>query len=108
MEDSKKELLIAKLKTMKAELKVLAAEIKELKSKRKEYKGFVSGLSGTQISFRELHIARCLLRGRTMEQIEGKHRNPNDPMHRWVHQEALKIVTKVMEEVNAETVCLNP
>ena len=100
--DPKQELLITKLKIMKAELKVLAAEIKQLKSKRKECKGYVSGLGSAQYDFRVKHIARCLLRGRTLEQIENKHRDPNDPNHRWVYEAATKLVAKVTEEVNGE------
>lgn len=66
---------IAKLK---AELKVLAAEIKSLKSKRKERRGYIPELGKSRYSFRSKHIAYCLLRGRTMEQIEPKLREPNN------------------------------
>ena len=47
--------------------------------------------------YRSKHIAYCLLRGRTMEQIEGKHRDPNDPTHKQVRQEADKIIKQVNE-----------
>lgn len=108
MYDSKKESLIAKLNIMKAELKVLAEEIKTKKSKRKEYKGYVSGLWSDQYNFRVKHIARCLLRGRSIEEIENKHRDPSNPHHRWAYEAALKIVAKVTEEVDAETLRPSP
>jgi len=88
---------------LKAELKVLAIEIRTLKSKRKELKGYVPGLSSAQSDFRAKHIARCMLRGRTLEQIEPKLRNPNDPNHSWVRKQAAKIVAEVLEAVNVET-----
>lgn len=81
---------------MKAELKVLAIEIRTLKSKRKELKGYVPGLAQSQYTFRATHIAYCMLRGRTLEQIEPKLRNPNDPNHKWVREKAASIVSEVL------------
>lgn len=106
--DPKQELLIAKLKIMKAELKVLAIEIRELKNQRKPMKGYVPGLSSSQYSYRINHIARCLLRGRTMEQIENKHRDPNDQNHKWAYEAAMRTVARVMEEVNGEAIRPSP
>lgn len=96
-------MLHSKLKIMKAELKVLALEIRELKSTRKSCKnGYVSSLGWTQNEYRIKHIARCILRGRTLEQIEPKHRDPNDPNHRYVREYAFAMVAKVTQEVNAQ------
>ena len=93
---------------MKAELKVLAQEIRQLKSKRKEYKGFVPGLGSSQIEFRYKHIAYCMLRGRSLEQIENKLRDPNLPEHAYVRKEAAKIVSQVLKEVSdAEALCIS-
>lgn len=81
---------------MKAELKVLATEIRTLKSKRKELKGYVPGLGQAQYLFRANHIAYCMLRGRTLEQIEPKLRDPNDPSHRYAREKAASIVASVL------------
>lgn len=85
---------IAKLK---AELKVLAIEIRTLKSKRKELRGYVPGLEAAQTSFRIKHIARCMLRGRKLEEIEPKLRDPNSYTHAYVRKQAAKIVAEVLE-----------
>lgn len=81
---------------MKAELKVLATEIRTLKSKRKELKGYVPGLAGTQHEFRYKHIAYCLLRGRTLEQIESKVRDVNDWGYNDSRKQAARIVASVL------------
>jgi hypothetical protein len=57
---------------LKTSCKLLASKIKELKKLRKDpiYKGYVPGLDRTQNKYRHYHVAYCLLRGRTLEQIE--------------------------------------
>jgi len=93
-------MLHSKLKIMKAELKVLAIEIRELKSTRKSCKnGYVSNLGWKQNEFRIKHIARCILRGRTIEQIEPKLRDENDPNHSYVRKMAASVVSKITQEV---------
>ena len=58
---------------VKQELKRLAALIRQLKSQRKALPfGFVPGLTMAQLDYRHLHICSCLLRGRTIEQIEPR------------------------------------
>ena len=84
--------------TLKAELKVLALEIRTLKSKRKELRGYVPGLDSAQTSFRIKHIARCMLRGRKMEEIEPKLRDPNSYTHSYVRKQAAKIVADVLQQ----------
>ena len=92
------------LAKLKAELKVLALEIRQLKSTRKQCQfGYVSGLGSTQNEYRIKHIARCMLRGRTLEQIESKLRDPNDYNHTYVRKQAAKIVADILEAVNAQT-----
>jgi hypothetical protein len=63
------------MKTMsefKASQKQLAATIKNLKSTRKEQpNGFVFGLAANKAEYRARHIVYCLLRGRSIEQIEN-------------------------------------
>jgi hypothetical protein len=80
---------------MKADLKVIAQEIKDLKSKRKELRGYVPGLYDAQQLFRSGHIAYCMLRGRTLEQIEPKLRDPNGFNHAYVRKQAVKIIDSV-------------
>ena len=81
---------------MKADQKVLAIEIRTFKSKRKELKGYVPGLEAAQYKFRSTHIAYCMLRGRTLEQIEPKIRDPHSYIHARVRKEAARIVAEAL------------
>ncbi len=94
---------------LKAELKVLACEIRELKKTRKECQnGYVYGLASKQEEFRTKHIARCILRGRTIEQIEPTLREPDSYHNKWVRKKAMELVAKVTEEASREqAVCVN-
>jgi len=96
------------LMKIKADLKVLALEIRNLKSKRKELKGYVPGLGSTQEQFRIKHIARCLLRGRTLEQIEPKLREPESYSNKYVRKQAAALVASVLEVVNAQAETIQP
>ena len=74
---------------LKNELKTIAVEIRELKSKRKgSPNGVVPGLGSEQQDFRIKHIAYCMFRGKSYEQIENKHRDPNDFNHKWCKKKA--------------------
>lgn len=85
------------LAKMKADLKILATDIRTFKSKRKELKGYVPGLENAQFQYRSKHIAYCLLRGRTLEQIEPKVRGSVNDYHHWrVRKEAARIVAEVL------------
>jgi hypothetical protein len=89
---------------MKAELKALAKEIRQLKSTRKQCQnGCVTGLQYIQHEFRYKHIAYCMLRGRTIEQIEPKVWD----MHSWGYhnsrKEATRIVKSILESINAQS-----
>lgn len=68
------------LANYKTHLKKLALEIRTLKKARTlAPNGFVRGLASLQEDFRVHHIVRCLLRGRTIEQIENNRtKKPND------------------------------
>jgi len=62
---------------LKKELKSLALHIRSLKNERKEApNGYVSGLSDAQFTYRCLHILRCVLRGRTIYEIEKNRKTP--------------------------------
>jgi|GEM_PF-2020674 len=59
------------IKKLKLELKELAKQIKEKKSQRKSSScGYVSGLHEARVAFRHKHVAYCLARGRTLEQVD--------------------------------------
>ena len=76
-----------KYKEFKNKLKVDAKKIRELKAKRKTVRnGLVIGLIYLREDYRHHHIAYCLLRGRTMEQIEKKCAKDNMPCVDWVKQ----------------------
>jgi len=71
------------IQKLKNELKSLASNIKETKKSRKEPRTeslwkIQSRIDSSKYEFRHKHIAYCLLRGRTMEQIE-KPRSDNYP-----------------------------
>ena len=82
-------------KELKAELKVLAKEIRELKSQRKSHPfGYVPGLDNKRYIVRHKHIAYCLLRGKSYEEIEGK-----------CHQEPNMDYVERIKEAHCETIC---
>lgn len=65
---------------IKQELKTLAIEIREQKDQRgPSNSGFVQGLLSNRRTYRHKHLAYCLLRGRTMEQVERSVREGNEP-----------------------------
>ena len=71
---------------MKNQLKQLAKEIRELKAQRGPVNnGFVPELSGKQYEYRHRHIAYCMLRGRSYEQIEKKCAEGNKPNMEYVN-----------------------
>ena len=89
---------------LKQHIKELATEIKEKKGLRKESKyGYVSGLLELRYRARHHHIAYCLLRGRTMEEIESKTREDNAPSASYVDTIMMSIEPR--EEANEEAVC---
>ena len=76
---------------LKNELKQAAIKIRQLKNQRKSSpNGYVAGLDNLRFTTRHKHIAYCLLRGRTLEQIEPKYNEaPNE-----------KLIERYMEEHN--------
>lgn len=94
------------LKKMKEELKELAQQIKTLKPEYRQSQRACSkadpkdpklgeiwrnsylkqmNLQEARSVFRLKHIAYCLLRGRTIDQIENKNREGNAPNMKWVN-----------------------
>lgn len=81
----------------KSDLKTLAKEIRLLKSQRKTSScGYVHGLAHRQYTYRHMHIAYCLMRGKTMEQIENKVREYNSHNEKAVET----FITKYTEVLN--------
>lgn len=86
----------SQIKSLKSDLKSLASKITQLKSTRKSVPcGYVADLAATQQLFRHKHIAYCLMRGRTMEQIENSNRENNKP--------DMKMVEWIMESMKPES-----
>lgn len=82
-----------KLLALKNDLKNIASEIRKQKSERcSANNGFVYGLAKNQRDFRIKHIAYCLVRGRKMEEIEGKVREDNK-LSEW----ELSVINKMIE-----------
>lgn len=82
---------------LKKELKELASTIRTMKKARcAENHGFIYGLDTNQRNYRVKHVAYCLARGRTMEQIEPKVREGNE-LSKW----ELEIIAKIIAIVNA-------
>lgn len=89
---------------LKQHIKGLAKEIKEKKGLRKESEyGYVYGLDRLRYEARHHHIAYCLLRGRSMEEIESKTREDNAPNASYIDE--IKMLIDSREVVNEEAVC---
>ena len=100
---------------LKQHIKELSKEIKELKGLRKDTElrrndprakygsGFVIGLDKARYEARHHHIAYCLLKGRTMEEIEPSTRIGNKPNASYIDEIKMKI--EPMEEANEKAIC---
>jgi hypothetical protein len=62
-----------------------------------------SNLNKLYFEYRSKHIAYCMLRGKTLEQIEPKLRDPNLDIHAKVRKAAASIVNSVMEKMNEQS-----
>ena len=90
------------MKLFKSDLKALAQEIRSLKSQRKTSpNGYVYGLGSAQFKYRHMHIAYCLMRGKTIEQIENK---VNDGNHH--SEQDVERYIRQYTEVKDEAVCI--
>lgn len=94
------------IKTLKKTLKKNAAYIRQLKSTRKSVPhGYVPELNSAIAEFRIGHIAYCLLRGKTKEQIEPRYKDPEAYRHKWIWKKAEQLKARLEEEVVDETLC---
>jgi hypothetical protein len=99
------------MKTLKQELKLLVASIREHKCKFKDLQRSGSSsweewskLCKSQFEFRHKHIAYCLLRGRTLEQIESSgSRCPKEKCY-CCNKPDLKYVEKLLVELKEKEV----
>lgn len=90
------------MQALKQELKLYAAEIREKKGQRKgSPDGYVEGLFNLQYEYRHHHIAYCLMRGRTIGQIE-KNYNPDNYYPKLSKVETIK--TQWMEKVDEQII----
>lgn len=91
---------MTKIQLLKSELKTLAQEIRSLKSTRKSVPfGFVHGLFSKQNQYRHMHIAYCLLRGKTLQEIENKVNPGNEHSETLVYK-----YTEMYKELASEAV----
>ena len=89
---------------LKHQIKTLVTEIKEKKQLRKTSKyGYVDGLDRLRYEARHHHIAYCLLRGRSMEEIESTPREDNAPNAPYIDE--IKMLIEPREIVYEEAVC---
>ena len=94
---------------LKKYLKSNAIKIKELKSTRKAVPcGYVAGLDDLRKSIRHYHIAYCMIRGRSIDEIE-KPAAGNEHNEHWVKQIIAMIVfppkKEIMEVQDEKIVC---
>ena len=93
---------MTKIQTKKQELKKIAIEIRRLKSTRKSVEfGYVEGLFSAQCEYRLNHIAYCIARGRTLEEIEGR---SFDDLDDTCYQ---SLVTSIVEGLVDEAICIS-
>jgi len=90
-------------KELKAALKEAAVAIRVKKSKRKSRPhGRVAGLDSLRFEVRHHHVAYCLLRGKTIEQIEPKHDKENNPRDNDYIERIMAPVEKHWESLQKE------
>ena len=86
--------------------KALATKIREMKKTRKSVKhGFVFGLMEARSEYRYCHIAYCIARGRTYEQIEPSCKD-DGPTRRHVENMYKRVLSNIqlpVREVRNET-----
>ena len=90
-------------KELKEKLKTLAKEIKDMKGQRKQVpNGYVAGLDSARYRFRHHHIAYCMLRGRTRDEIE-RPADYNRPNETYISE--IMATVKPREEANEKVIC---
>lgn len=83
------------LQALKDHLKAEASKLKALKQERKvRENGYVEELWGTRMSYRAHHRVYCLMRGRTMAQIEKDLPDPQS----WTERTLQRIQNTVWEK----------
>jgi hypothetical protein len=108
------------LKNIKEYLKKIATYIKIAKQLRKTVYCNLNGFNKDDIeeadkyhlynlkyNFRMFHIAECLFRGRTMQQIENKNEYDDPDYIPYDAQKILDKIKEAMEDKDEETLCVN-
>jgi hypothetical protein len=102
-----------KIKELKSELKVMALKIKEHKAFYKDCQRGTKKYEDlwrwtreqgnfSSHTYRHMHIAYCLLRGKKYEQIENKVKNGNEPS--WATIESIMKDYREVEEIRCAEV----
>lgn len=95
------------LRDLKEALKEAAVEIRNKKAKRKGAPyGRVAGLDDLRYKYRHHHIAYCLIRGRSMEEIERTCRTDNYPDSSYVDR-IMKPINLRWEELKRQELVTN-
>jgi hypothetical protein len=107
---------MSKYSVIKSELKALASQIRSLKasfktSQRESHGGGDWNIRGEQkqlsFDYRHMHLAYGLIRGRTMEQMEAKVAEGNEPSMAYVEKLVKELESKVIVEVRDEAASIS-
>ncbi len=89
------------VKKLKEDHKKLVSSYTELKRSRKAPHSLY-----TEVRYR--HIAYCMLRGRSFEQIEGKWKDPSSSVNAYIQKKATELLAEYTKSVVNEIICTNP
>ena len=88
-------------------VKKLKNDHKQLVIKYTELKRSRSAPHSLYTEVRYKHIAYCMLRGRSFEQIESKWKDPSSSVNAYIQQKATALLADYTKMVEHETVCVN-
>jgi hypothetical protein len=74
------------LKGLAQQIRELKTEFKELERNRKPREGKRREVQKAKYEFRHEHIAYCMARGKSYEQVEQKVRDNNEPNQEYIEQ----------------------
>jgi hypothetical protein len=95
------------LKGLSTQIRELKREFKELEKKREPREPKRREVKKAKYEFRHEHIAYCIARGRTYEQIEQKVREDNEPNQDYI-RELLETYPTVPQMDDEAIVRVNP
>jgi predicted DNA binding CopG/RHH family protein len=94
------------LKGLSIQIRELKIEFKELERNKKDSYSKRREVQKAKYEFRHQHIAYCIARGRTYEQVEQKVRENNEPNQDYI-RELLETYPVVSQVDNEKIVCTN-